>query len=425
MSKEVQFRDLVLITKYFPFNMGDVPAESYLEEEVGILSDIFENVYVFAVDAPADRELCQAIPRNARAFPLGIASNRGRKVRLLLSSLLPVRRQNRKYYKLVRQAEESMDSFGKLILFRYAFNKAEVYRKTIELIVEHDNLRVDGALFYSFWLFDTALSVVRLANAFDGLAMSRAHRYDLYENQNVFGYLPFRRYLGDKLDVIAPCSKDGMKYLVFEEGYPLQKTHLSYLGTNDLGYVELSVCDVPLVVSCSTLTKVKRVPLIAAAMKILDEEGFLVRWRHYGAGPEMGIVQSNINQLNIIDAKLMGSFDHKDLMRVYRDDPPHLFVNVSSSEGLPISIMEACSLGTPVICTDVGGSSEIVSEKNGALLDANSSAREIADAIRRVLGMDAHSYRKLRVGSRLAWESKFDASANVRSLFSILMERGR
>ena len=28
-----------------------------------------------------------------------------------------------------------MDSFGKLILFRYAFNKAEVYRKTIELIV--------------------------------------------------------------------------------------------------------------------------------------------------------------------------------------------------------------------------------------------------------------------------------------------------
>ena len=185
----------------------------------------------------------------------------------------------------------------------------------------------------------------------------------MYENQNVFGYLPFRRYLGDKLDVIAPCSKDGMKYLVFEEGYPLQKTHLSYLGTNDLGYVELSVCDVPLVVSCSTLTKVKRVPLIAAAMKILDEEGFLVRWRHYGAGPEMGIVQSNINQLNIIDAKLMGSFDHKDLMRVYRDDPPHLFVNVSSSEGLPISIMEACSLGTPVICTDVGGSSEIVSEK--------------------------------------------------------------
>ena len=189
MSKEVQFRDLVLITKYFPFNMGDVPAESYLEEEVGILSDIFENVYVFAVDAPADRELCQAIPRNARAFPLGIASNRGRKVRLLLSSLLPVRRQNRKYYKLVRQAEESMDSFGKLILFRYAFNKAEVYRKTIELIVEHDNLRVDGALFYSFWLFDTALSVVRLANAFDGLAMSRAHRYGLVRKPKRFRLL--------------------------------------------------------------------------------------------------------------------------------------------------------------------------------------------------------------------------------------------
>lgn len=421
MSKEVRYRSLALITKYFPYNSGDVPAESYLETEIGILSDMFETVYVFSVDAPMDRKLCQKLPSNVKAFPLGIARSNTEKAKLLASSLVPVKKQDRSFFKLVRQSEKKL-KVSQALLFRYAFNKAQTYRSAIESVAARNDLHLEGALFYSFWLFDTALAASRLASECGGAAISRAHRYDLYENQNAFGYLPFRQYLGSQLKVIASCSEDGARHLVLRDDFPPEKVRVSYLGTGDLGYADLRIRSQPLVITCSTLTKVKRVPLIADAMSILDNEGFQLRWKHFGAGPEKEKVQARINQFHCIDAKLMGNLGHDDLIRIYRDDPPHLFVNASSSEGLPISVMEACSLGTPVVCTDVGGSSEIVSENNGVLLSADVSARELADAIRLALSSSAGSYRCLRIGSRRIWEERFDAASNIRELFASIAE---
>ncbi|MFR4320263.1 MAG: glycosyltransferase [Blautia massiliensis (ex Durand et al. 2017)] len=44
-------------------------------------------------------------------------------------------------------------------------------------------------------------------------------------------------------------------------------------------------------------------------------------------------------------------------------------MNVSSSEGIPVSIMEATSFGIPGIATDAGGTKEIIRDKeNGVLL---------------------------------------------------------
>ncbi|NCO54621.1 MAG: glycosyltransferase, partial [Bacteroidetes bacterium] len=46
-----------------------------------------------------------------------------------------------------------------------------------------------------------------------------------------------------------------------------------------------------------------------------------------------------------------------------------LFINVSESEGIPVSIMEALSAGIPVIATNVGGTNEIVNNDVGFLID--------------------------------------------------------
>ena len=418
MSRVPPTSRLVVISKYYPFNLGEVPAESYLESEILTLASLFESVCIFAVDAPKDRLPCQELPRNVVAYPLGVARNKFAKLRLLISSFLPIRSESRGLYKAVRGAEKQVGSVAKFAMFRYSFRKAEAYRLAILAAARAEELCLEGGLFYSFWLFDTALVASEMVEPFKGKAVSRAHRYDLYEEQNPIGYLPFRRYLGENLDIIAPCSKDGVRHLTEVEGYDPERVRLSYLGTDDLGFRRLSLNGGnPLVISCSTLTKVKRVPLIAEAMGILDREGLLLRWRHYGAGPETDAVRGIIEHFSTIDARLMGFTEHGALLNEYRAEPPALFVNASSSEGLPISIMEACSLGTPVVGTNVGGTSEIVSAENGVLLEANPSPETLAKAIRQVLALNELSYSKLREGSRRIWEKRFDAKKNVRNLF--------
>ena len=59
----------------------------------------------------------------------------------------------------------------------------------------------------------------------------------------------------------------------------------------------------------------------------------------------------------------MGAIQNVEVYKYYNEHCADLFINVSSSEGLPVSIMEAISFGIPVIATDVGGTGEIV--KNG------------------------------------------------------------
>ncbi|KAI9346990.1 hypothetical protein BDR26DRAFT_92204 [Obelidium mucronatum] len=68
-----------------------------------------------------------------------------------------------------------------------------------------------------------------------------------------------------------------------------------------------------------------------------------------------------------------------------------IFVNSSITEGLPLAIGEASLCGLPVVCTNVGGSLEVISDlKTGALYGAivpPSRSRQLALAQLKVLGM--------------------------------------
>ena len=103
---------------------------------------------------------------------------------------------------------------------------------------------------------------------------SRAHSYDLYEERNDLCYLPLRRYILDGLDYVFTCSEHGMRYLC--ERYPDHRAMIltSYLGTCDLPDKSLEAQDGPFAWSrCSRVAEVKRVELLAQALRVLDGEG--------------------------------------------------------------------------------------------------------------------------------------------------------
>lgn len=89
-----------------------------------------------------------------------------------------------------------------------------------------------------------------------------------------------------------------------------------------------------------------------------------------------------------ITCVLKGNVENGKLMEEYCRIPYDFFVNVSSSEGVPVSIMEALSFGIPCIATEVGGTEEIITDsKDGVLLKANFDSDELAEWIRKFAGM--------------------------------------
>ena len=76
---------------------------------------------------------------------------------------------------------------------------------------------------------------------------------------------------------------------------------------------------------------------------------------------------------------------NQQIIDFYAKTPLDLFINVSESEGIPVSIMEAMSFGIPAIATNVGGTNEIVNQKNGYLIDSESTSEEISNYINNFL----------------------------------------
>lgn len=62
---------------------------------------------------------------------------------------------------------------------------------------------------------------------------------------------------------------------------------------------------------------------------------------------------------------------HDQVMNYYKEHHFDVFINMSTNEGVPVSIMEAASFGIPIIATNVGGTSEIVQPSVGMLLSSN------------------------------------------------------
>ena len=89
-----------------------------------------------------------------------------------------------------------------------------------------------------------------------------------------------------------------------------------------------------------------------------------------------------------------------------------LQINLSSYEGIPMSIMEVMSYGIPTLATDTGGSSEIVNVKNGILIDVHSSPKFISEKILEFKNLTEQKKLLMQNEAYQTWSKKFDSEKN-------------
>ena len=116
-----------------------------------------------------------------------------------------------------------------------------------------------------------------------------------------------------------------------------------------------------------------------------------------------------------------GQVSNEEIHKFYRENYVDCFITTSSSEGLPVSIMEAMSYGIPIIATDVGGIREMI-DGNGELLSANPDQSEVANAIVSMFEKEIPEIATLRSKSRFLWEKNYNAATNAKQFASLLYD---
>lgn len=247
----------------------------------------------------------------------------------------------------------------------------------------------------------------------------RMHRFDLFEYVNN-GYLPYRRRLLESISTAISVSQAGKDHM--DGLYPdlAQKIVVMRCGTRDNGRRSPSSTDGKTrIVSCSYLIPVKRVELMIETLALL---GSHVEWHHIGDGPLRPELERAASERGVSDRFIFhGLLDSERVLDFYSSNPFDCFVNMSQSEGVPISIMEALSAGIPVLATAVGGTSEIVDESVGRSLRPDVTPMELSETIRQIEAMSPEETRVMRDGCFERYRDRCDAEKLARELTEFLV----
>jgi colanic acid/amylovoran biosynthesis glycosyltransferase len=278
---------------------------------------------------------------------------------------------------------------------------------------------------YAFWL-DTAVLAAGVHRSRGGQLglVARAHGGDLYAERHSPPHIPFQHDMVEVADHIAPDSAAGTDYLRNRYPQHAHKIAAARLGTDDPGFRTAASTDgVVRIVSCAFLVGVKRIDLLVQGIAALAErnEGLFVEWVHFGDGPLMPDIRALAESrlMGRVQWELKGHVETAAIYAWYREHPVDVFINVSSSEGTPVSIMEAISCSIPVIATRVGGNQEITNNTLGQLISANPSAQEIAIAIENVC-LPVQGREALKRASRAQWETHYSAESNYSAFGDLL-----
>lgn len=272
-----------------------------------------------------------------------------------------------------------------------------------------------GTIFYSYWLLAPALALSSLKKRKNILYLvSRAHGIDLYNERGDYILNFFKPYIFQNLNKLYCVSEYGMEYLSKKYKNYSDKFTVSRLGTFNQVKISPIISDSLEIVSCSFLAPVKRIELLILGIEDFQKKSpsIQIKWIHIGGGQMLDSLKNLAGQkLKKGSFHFVGALSGVEIFDLYATENFLCLVNVSESEGLPVSIMEAQSFGIPVIATAVGGTPEIVNEENGFLLPADPTPDEIASAIHDVV-INKEKWEKKRVLSRKNWEEKFDAEKN-------------
>ncbi|MCF8340941.1 MAG: glycosyltransferase [Chitinophagaceae bacterium] len=401
-------KEIILITGSYPYSFAG--ENTFIPQEIEVYKSYFDKISI--------------IPKNTKGNIHNIL-DKNIKVNVNYSNFL-----NKKLFKLVFLFSLIFDKliykelclehrkWLKLPTIILKIIKSRVYTKMTTYWFNKNYKKSKNIIFLTWWFDESTYGILSAKKLKNSKIFTRAHGYDYYLERHELNYLPFRKYYLKKQITIFVASMTGAIYL--KKTYPQynHKFKFSILGIEDPKVInspsqnknEFNI------ISCSFLNDVKRIDLIFdTVLKLGDlKPNYKITWTHVGDGIKIEYFKSRVHEIkqkNVIILFL--NYPGKDgLIKLYRDNPYDLFINLSLSEGgNPVSIMEAMSVGIPILATSVGGNNEIVSDKNGKLVSVYDDSTSISQTIDEFFILSNQS-QKYRSESRKLWEEKYNAKVN-------------
>ena len=265
---------LLLLTKFYPYGTG----EAFIENEINVLSKHYEKIIIIACEASDKDSYSRKVPNNTIVYKVPAKH----KIKDLFYGITKYMLSSDK--ELCEEYLYCANIIQRIFLSYFEEKSQRIFSH----IISHNLLEeIKGKeyVLYSYWMFTTARVGTLISKMHKPIYMfTRAHRYDLYDNHNSIGYLPFRHLFLERFNAIYPCSADGTEYLCNLYPRYANKIETKFLGTINHGVGKRSDDGIFRIVSCSRIAPEKRVDKIIESLALLDSKHEDIQWIHIGGG---------------------------------------------------------------------------------------------------------------------------------------------
>lgn len=394
-------KELILITNRYPF----YPGEEFLKLELDFLCEKFLKVHIIPVNS-VDHSKQRELPLNAEVHLVPIFQKKN-SVSSKISALKDG--QGRSWVLSEGSRASKFGVKGIMKMVSWTANAIHLRNYIKEKIIKGN--KPMQFVVYSYWL-SLAPGIALLKEMYpDIYAISRGHGGDIYDYRHSPPYLPYKQKVINQLDKLFLISQNGAEYLAEEAGGRISSLEVARLGTRKPeGLSQGSSDGICRIISCSYVVPVKRLELL---VKSLAECKSRIHWTHIGGGPGLNELEGSAKGLpQNITYEFTGNIANDEIVPYYLKNPVDLFINVSSSEGIPVSIMEAFSCGIPAVATDVGGTGELVNKSNGELIPKDFEIGELAKLLDHQSRLSFSEKELLRRSAYQTWNGMFNAEKN-------------
>lgn len=409
----MQNKTLIFLCDNYPISAR----EFFVDDEMRVIADRFERILVLTSAKPDGAELHRYVPENMEVKQFSRTELETQKWESIWRLFTPMVLAEICFVVKTLPIKYWLQAFKILFVeVHRAFNLKKIIETYCKDAVHHVST---DCIFYSYWHDYKAMALALLRRENPNIkCFARAHRWDVFVEENNPPYLPFKNFIIENLTKTISISDAGKKaFETYLNKDLTEKVVVSRLGKfNDRTPLLHKTNDDFVICSCSNLIPVKRVDKIIDTLSKLQTTN--IHWVHFGDGPMRNQLEQKAEKgLKNTNFEFKGMVSNEKILNYYSEHFVDLFINLSDSEGIPVSIMEALSAGIPVLATNVGGTAECVNAENGFLVEKNSSISEIATTIESFAKTDATGKRQK---AHEFWKGNYEARKNYNDFVAII-----
>jgi glycosyltransferase involved in cell wall biosynthesis len=237
------------------------------------------------------------------------------------------------------------------------------------------------------------------------------------------------RMLAAKTDAVVAVSKDVKRYMVETVGIADNRIQVVYNGVNTSRFKfnsdararirsELQLADADVVAGVvARLEPIKAHAYLLDSMSIVQRTNPNVRLLVVGNGGLRNVLEDKVKTFGLSNAVFFLG-ERQDIPEIL--SALDFYVLPSENEGMNLSLLEAMSVGLPVVARNVGGNSEIVRHGETGFLVPGNGEDAFAESLLRIAG-DAETRRRMGTAGNRRVLSFFDQARTVdtyRALYS-------